>query len=77
MQVAYTGPQAAWKQIYQDALFELDPKGFLKKLEVAQKAIDERLHEVVSGNAGDRREMAELEHAKGVILYLEENKQQV
>jgi hypothetical protein len=76
MQVAHTSPQAAWKQIYQDALFELDPKGFLEKLEVAQKAIDERLHEV-SRNAGDRRELAELEHAKGVILYLEENKQQV
>jgi multidrug resistance efflux pump len=77
MQVAHISTQAAWKQIYQDALFELDPKGLQAKLEVAQKAIDERLHEVLCSGSTDRRELVELEEAKRTILFLGRQEQQI
>jgi hypothetical protein len=77
MQVARISTQAGWKQVYQDALFEQDPKGLLAKLEVAQKAIDERLQEVLSGGSNDRRELVELEEAKRTILFLRRQEQQV
>jgi hypothetical protein len=77
MQVVHTSTQVAWKQVYQDALFELDPIGFLVKLEAAQKAIDERLHEVFCGGATDRRELIELEDAKHAIQCLRRHEQQI
>lgn len=70
MQVALT--QRLWKQVYHDALFELDPESFAAKLEAAERVIDERLREVVSSGAANRLELTELEHAKGVVLYFED-----
>lgn len=51
MEVARTCTQSAWKKLYQDALFELDPTGFLAKLQAPQKAIDERLYDVLCSGA--------------------------
>ena len=51
MQVANAGTQGAWKRVYQDALFEKDRKCLLAKLQSAQKAIDERLYDVLSSGA--------------------------
>lgn len=48
MQVANAGTQGAWKRVYQDALFEKDRKRLAAKLQAAQKAIDERLYDVLS-----------------------------
>ena len=72
MQVAHTSTDKRWKQVYQDALFELDPESFAAKLEAAGRAIDDRLREVVSSGASNRLELTELEHAKGVVLYFED-----
>jgi len=76
MQVAHTRPQPTWKEVYFAALFEQDPKRLLAMLKAAQKAIDERLQEVLSGDAINRRELIELENAKNVILLLESHQQQ-
>jgi hypothetical protein len=37
MEVVRTSTQSAWKQVYQDALFEPDSTGFLSKLEEHRK----------------------------------------
>jgi Fe-S cluster assembly ATPase SufC len=77
MQVARTSTQVAWKRVYQDALFELDPNDLLAKLKVAERAIDERLDEVLSGGATDRRELTELQEAKRTIVFLRRQEQQI
>jgi outer membrane protein OmpA-like peptidoglycan-associated protein len=69
MQVSQASNQSAWKQVYQDALFELDQTRFKPKLEAALKAVQDRLLEVRSDPAG-RRELMELEDAKRTIGFL-------
>ena len=76
MRVARTSTQSAWRQVYQDALFELDPRGLLAKLRVAERAIDERLYEVLTGGATDRRELTELKEAKRTVLFLGRQEQE-
>jgi hypothetical protein len=68
MQVAQISTQDAWKRVYFDAIFELDPTGLITKLDAAERAIDERLIQALS--TGTRREFTELEEAKRVILHL-------
>ena len=74
MQAVQAHPQSIWKQVYQDAVLELD-SGFLRsKLEAARKAIEERLSELhVSG--GTRREFMELGDARRTISILEREEQ--
>ena len=62
--------QTEWKQAFQDAVFELDPTRLLPKLQRAQKAIEDRLAEVHSGESAVPREMMELEDAQRTIRYL-------
>jgi hypothetical protein len=62
--------QAKWKQFFQDAVFELDPTRLQPKLDAAQKAIEDRLHEVLSNGTSVPREILELEDAKRTIRYL-------
>jgi outer membrane protein OmpA-like peptidoglycan-associated protein len=69
MQVSQAGNQSIWKQVYQDALFELDQTRLKPKLEAALKAVQDRLLEVRSDPA-DRRELMELEDAKRTIGFL-------
>jgi hypothetical protein len=69
MQVSQARNQSAWKQVYQDALFELDQTRLKPKLEVAFKAVQDRLLEVRS-DPTDRRELMELEDAKRTIGFL-------
>ena len=69
MQVSQASNQSAWKQVYQDALFELDQTRFRPKLEAAFKAVQDRLLEVRS-DPTDRRELMELEDAKRAIAFL-------
>jgi hypothetical protein len=60
-----------WKQVYQDALFEVDQTRLRPKLEAALKAVENRLSEVGSDPAPtDRRELMELEDAKRMIVFL-------
>jgi hypothetical protein len=60
-----------WKQVYQDALFEVDQTRLRPKLEAALKAVENRLSEVGSDPAlTDRRELMELEDAKRMIVFL-------
>lgn len=69
MQVSQARNQSAWKQAYQDALFELDQTCLKPKLEAAFKAVQDRLLEVRS-DPTDRRELMELEDAKRTIGFL-------
>jgi hypothetical protein len=76
MQVSQASNQSAWKQAYQDALFEIDQTRFGPKLEVASKAVQDRLSEVRSDRT-DRRELRELEDAERTIVFLRECERQV
>ncbi len=69
--------QTEWKQAFQDAVFELDPTRLLPKLQRAQKAIEERLTEVHSGDSSIPRELMELEDAQRTIRYLAKHELQV
>ena len=68
--IANVGTQAKWKQKFQEAVFELDPVRLQTKLEGAQKAVEDRLGEVISGGGGVPRELMELEDALRTIRYL-------
>jgi len=75
MQAVQARNQSIWKQVYQDAILELD-SGFLRsKLEAARKAIEDRLCELRSGG-GTRREFMELGDAQRTISILERQEQQ-
>jgi len=76
MQATHAGNQTVWKQAFKNAVLELDPTRLQPKLEVAQKAIGDRLLEVRSGAGTDRRELMELEDAKRTILFLGRHEQQ-
>jgi hypothetical protein len=67
--VSNASMQLKWKQAFQDAVFELDPARLQPKLDAAQKAIEDRLSQVVS-EVTTSREMMELEDAKRTIRYL-------
>jgi len=69
MQVSQASNQFAWKQVYEDALFETDQTRLRPKLEAALKAVDDRLFEVRS-DPSNRRELMELEDAKRAIGFL-------
>jgi len=75
MQVSQARSQSMWKQVYQDALFELDQTRFKPKLEAAFKAVQDRLLEVRS-DPTDRRELMELEDAKHTIVFLRKHELQ-
>lgn len=68
--VSNISTQLKWKQAFQDAVFELDPTRLRSKLDAAQKAIEHRLSQVVSGPGTSPRELMELEDAKRTIRYL-------
>jgi hypothetical protein len=67
--VSNASTQLKWKQAFQEAVFELDPTRLQPKLDAAQKAIENRLSQVVSGETSSR-ELMELEDAKRTIRYL-------
>jgi len=68
--VSKVSTQAKWKQVFQEAVFELDPTRLQPKLEAAHKAVDDRLFEVLSGGNAGPRELMELEDAKRTLQYL-------
>ena len=69
MQVSQANNLSVWKQVYQDALFEVDETRLRPKLEAALKAVEDRLFEVRS-DPTHRRELMELEFAKCTIVLL-------
>ena len=69
MQVSRANNLPMWKQVYQDALFELDPTRLKPKLEVALNTVKDRLFELRS-DPTNRRELVELEFAKRTIEFL-------
>jgi hypothetical protein len=69
MQVSPANNQSVWKQVYQDALLEIDKARLRPKLEAALKAVQDRMFEVRSDPA-DRSELMELEDAKRTIVFL-------
>jgi hypothetical protein len=56
MQVSEATNQSVWKQVYQDALFEVDETRLKPKLEAALKEVEDRLFEVRSDPATSGRE---------------------
>jgi hypothetical protein len=68
--IANVAAQSKWKQVFQDAMFELDPTRLQPKLVAAQKAVEDRLGEVLSGGNSGTREVMELEDALRTIRYL-------
>jgi hypothetical protein len=69
MQVSQSSNPSAWKQAYQDALFEFDQTRLRPKVEAALKAVQDRLFEV-RFDPTDRRELMQLEDAKRKIMLL-------
>ena len=69
MEATQASNQTMWKQVYQEALFEIDPTRFPEKLEAAEKAVQERLSELCNGTS-ERRELMQLEDAKRTIALL-------
>ena len=76
MQASHANGQTMWKRVYQDALFELDPRLLQPKLQAAQKAIEDRLIELRSGGDSNPREVLELTDAQHTLLYLQEHELQ-
>ena len=67
--------QRVWKRSLREALLELDPKTFGKKLEAAREAIDVRLLELRSAVNSDSAEVQKLVdgvHTLGAIEFLKE-----
>jgi len=75
MQVSPASNQCEWKQVYQDALFEVDKTRLRPKLQAAMKAVEDRLFEVRS-DPTDRRELRDLEHARRTIVFLGNHEKQ-
>ncbi len=75
MQVSQASNQSMWKQVYQDALLEVDETRLRPKLEAALKAVQDRMFEVRS-DPTDRRELMELEDAKHTIVFLRKHELQ-
>ena len=75
MQIAQAQSQAMWKQVYQEAVFELDHGHLRPKLEAARQAIEARLSEMFS-RGGTYREFMELGDAQRTIQYLERHELQ-
>jgi hypothetical protein len=75
MQVSPANNQSVWKQVYQDALFEIDKARLRPKLEAALKAVQDRMFEVRS-DPTERRELMELEDAKRTIVFLRKHELQ-
>lgn len=69
LQVSQSSNPSAWKQAYQDALFEFDQTRLRPKVEAALKAVQDRLFEV-RFNPTDRSELMQLEDAKRKIMSL-------
>jgi hypothetical protein len=60
-----------WKQSLREALLELDPKSFGKKLEAAREAIDVRLLEQRSAANSDSVEVYELLDGLHILYAIE------
>jgi len=75
MQISQAQNQSLWKQVYQDAVFELDHGHLRPKLEAARKAIETRLSEMFS-RGGTYREFMELSDAQRTLQYLERHELQ-
>jgi hypothetical protein len=72
MQSTYASDETAWKQAYQDALYELEPKRLHSKVRTAQKAIEARLR----SREFSPWELLELEGAPQVLRYFQEQDDQ-
>lgn len=72
MQTAQVTYLATWKQVYQEAVFELDHGHLKTKIEAARNAIEDRLAQLIK-SGGTHREYLELGDAMRTLMYLEKN----
>jgi hypothetical protein len=72
MNISVDSNQPAWKQAFQEALFEIDHVNLKPKLETALKRVEDRLFEV-RANPTHRHELIELEDARRTIVFLQEH----
>jgi hypothetical protein len=70
MQSAPAINPTSWKQVYQDAIFELDHGHLKAKVDAARSAIEQRIAELVA-RGGTHREYLELGDAMRTLMYLE------
>ena len=63
---------SAWKQVYQEAISELDHGHLKTKIEAARNAIEDRLAQLIK-SGGTHREYLELGDAMRTLMYLERN----
>jgi len=75
MQASQSSNQTTWKEIYQDALFELDPTKVRSKLEAAKQAIEDRFAELYSNGVAPNSEVTQLCDAQRVLLYFQTQEQ--
>jgi Flp pilus assembly pilin Flp len=76
MQAAHASSQTTWKQAYQEALFELEPKRLRSKLQTAQAAVEARLEELRFAGDYVPREVLDLTDAQHLLRYLQEHELQ-
>lgn len=72
MQSAQAPNLAVWKQVYQEAVFELDHGHLKVKIDAARNAIEDRLAQLIK-SGGTHREYLELGDAMRTLMYLERN----
>jgi len=70
MHISVDNNQPAWKQAYQEALFEVNQVSLKPKLETALKRVEDRLFELRT-NHMHRHELIELEDARRTIVFLQ------
>ena len=75
MRATNTSDQTPWQQFFRDAVLELDPWVFDQKLEVARKAIEDRLLELISHDNTDPQERAQLVDAQRTVSFLQKTEQ--
>ena len=74
MRNTYANAQTPWKQLFHEAVMELEPQAFQKRLETAREAIESRLMELGADYSSNACELAELKHAQYAVSVLRRSK---
>lgn len=61
-------PESDWQSLYREALTESDPRRLYGRIEVARRAINERLQQLEG--SGDTREREQLDRAMHALFTL-------
>ena len=70
MRNTYATSRTPWKQLFHEAVLELEPQAFEKRLETARKAIESRLMELGADYSSNACELVELKYAQYAVSVL-------